>query len=344
MHDYKGCLHVHSTYSDGHATVPEILDAARDARLDYVVLTDHATLGARDDGLAGWHNGVLLDVGAELEAGGHHCLALGLEDLSGVARPEGMGATFASISARGGLAFVVHPHPVHKPLFDVWVPGWTDWGMDGYAGLEVWPYMHDWIRHLHPWNLFSHCRDPDRWVRGPEPDILGRWDAVGKKRRVVGIGSLDNHAKRIPFKRWGPALLEVLPHRATFCTVRTHVVSEQPFSGDAAADTRLLHRLLAQGQCYFSYDLLADASGFHFEAQQGTVTLRMGSETAAGKDVTFRVSCPFPACIRLLRDGEAIAVVQGQELGVTANSPGVYRVEATLGGRPWIFSNPIYLR
>ncbi|HUT36586.1 MAG TPA: PHP domain-containing protein [Planctomycetota bacterium] len=344
MHDYKGCLHIHSTFSDGHAAVPEILDAARDAGLDYIVLTDHATLQARADGFGGWHDGVLLDVGAELDAGHHHCLALGLEDLDGVLRPGGTEATLNAIRQRGGLVFVVHPRPVHKPLFDVWVPGWTDWHLDAFHGLEIWPYMHDWIRRLHPWNLLSHCRRPERWVEGPDRDILGHWDAVGRRRRVVGIGSLDNHAKRVPFRRWGLALLEVLPHGYVFRTVRTHVVSPQPFCGEAAADLRLLHGLLAQGRCYVSYDLLADATGFRFEGRRAGDVLQMGDEAPAGEPVELRATCPAEADLRLMRDGTPVAAARGRELVATAPGPGVYRVEAFLDSRPWVFSNPIYLR
>jgi len=345
MHDYKGCLHIHSTYSDGHSAVGEILAAAREAGLDYIVLTDHDTLAARDDGLAGWHDGVLLDVGAELEAGDHHCIALGLHHLDGVAGAPTIEAAFEAIRRRGGLAFVVHPVPVHKPLFDACVPGWTDWHLDGFHGLEIWPYMHDWIRDLHLWNFPSHYRHPDRWIKGPDAEVLRRWDEVGRRRRVVGIGALDNHAKRVPFRRLGLAFLEVFSHRRAFATVRTHVLSPEPFTGRADEDAATLHRLLAAGRCYVSYDLLADATGFVFEAVRGETTVPMGAEVKArGGALHFRVEAPVAAELRLLRDGGAVAAARGRELAAADDRPGVYRVEATLGGRPWVFSNPIYVR
>jgi len=342
--DYKGCLHIHSSYSDGHRSVGEILDAARDAGLDYVVLTDHRTLQARDEGLEGWHDGVLLAVGAELAAGHHHCMALGLESLEGTDAHRTVAEQLSALKRDRGLVFVVHPRPVHKPLFDLWVPGWTDWHLDTFDGIEIWPYLHDWIRDLHLWNFLSHCRDPQRWITGPEPDLLARWDEVGRRRRVVGIGSLDNHAKRLPFRRLGLTLLEILPHAYAFRTVRTHVLAPEPFSGDAGEDLARLHRLLALGRCYVSYDLLHDATGFCFEADRGGVDVAMGDEVPAGEPVAFRVACPADADLRLLRDGAPIARAQGRELAAADAAPGVYRVEAFLDGRPWIFSNPIYLR
>jgi len=344
LHDYKGCLHIHSTYSDGHYSVPEILDAARDAGLDYVVLADHTTLEAREDGFQGWHDGVLLAVGVELLAGHHHCMALGLEDLDGADRRTATPEKLDAIKRHGAAVFVVHPRPVHKPLFDVWVPGWTDWHLETFDGLEIWPYLHDWISDLHPWNFLSHYRHPDRWIKGPDPAVLRQWDAIGHRRPVAGIGSLDNHAKRFPFKRRGPVLFEIFPHRYAFRTVRTHVLSPEPFSGRAREDIPRLYRLLASGRCYVSYDLLADATGFRFEAARAGLAVEMGDEIPAGDPAEFRAVCPADAALRLLRDGEPVAAAHGRELLASGREPGVYRVEARLGGRPWIFSNPIYLR
>ena len=46
----------------------------------------------------------------------------------------------------------------------------------------------------------------------------------------------------------------------------------------------------------------------------------------------------------MLRDGVRIEAKTASELATEVNGPGVYRVEVKLGGRPWVFSNPIYLR
>ena len=67
LHDHAGVIHLHSAYSfDGHVDVREIVRAARDCRLDFLMLTDHGTLRARDEGLEGWHDGLLLIVGEEI--------------------------------------------------------------------------------------------------------------------------------------------------------------------------------------------------------------------------------------------------------------------------------------
>jgi hypothetical protein len=57
---------------------------------------------------------------------------------------------------------------------------------------------------------------------------------------------------------------------------------------------------------------------------------------------------PLECRIRLLREGKVIAETSGDTLAYTVEIRGIYRVEAWLyidgEPRPWIYSNPIYLR
>ena len=349
LRDYKGCLHVHSTDSDGDRSIPHIIAAARDAGLDFIVLTDHVPLPLNPQRPDGWQDGVLVAVGLELRAAGEHCVVLGPEPAqlarhTNVLDHDEAIDRLQQIRAGGALVFVAHPRTVRKRLFHLGPPGWTDWDLDIYDGIEIWPYMHDWIRDLKLRNFLSHVREPDRWITGPEPDVLRHWDQAGARRRCVAVGALDNHARRIPFRRWGPALLEIFPHRQCFQTVRTHVLAPQPFTGDAAADLPALYALLAQGRSYVSYDLLADATGFTFAAERQGRPILMGDEAPAGSPLDFRARCPVDAALTLLRDGQPIARATGRELAARADQPGVYRIEARLDNRPWLFSNPIYLR
>jgi hypothetical protein len=53
--------------------------------------------------------------------------------------------------------------------------------------------------------------------------------------------------------------------------------------------------------------------------------------------------------IRIIKDGTLFKTGYGDELSLEITDRGVYRVEAfreiaLFGWRPWIFSNPIYLR
>ncbi|HEU0039407.1 MAG TPA: histidinol phosphatase, partial [Verrucomicrobiae bacterium] len=74
----------------------------------------------------------------------------------------------------------------------------------------------------------------------------------------------------------------------------------------------------------------------------------MGDEAKfeAGQKLLARF--PVAARIRLLRNGKVIADLERDQLEHSLEGPGVYRVEGWLKldgeDRPWIYSNPIYVR
>ncbi|MDQ4048785.1 MAG: PHP domain-containing protein, partial [Actinomycetota bacterium] len=80
LHDLACVVHLHSTYSDGTGTVPEIARAAERAGADVVLLTDHDTLEARRRGEEGHHGRVLVLVGHEISPPNkNHMLAFDTE-------------------------------------------------------------------------------------------------------------------------------------------------------------------------------------------------------------------------------------------------------------------------
>src|ERR1044072_1856115 len=106
--DISSVVHVHSTYSHGTATVPDLLSAGRTPGADPVPHPAHATPGPRRDGWEGMHDGVFLLVGIEISPKQGHYLAFGVdEELSHVGRTAVEIA--AAARAAGGIAFAAHP-------------------------------------------------------------------------------------------------------------------------------------------------------------------------------------------------------------------------------------------
>ncbi|MCX5671383.1 MAG: hypothetical protein NTU94_08715 [Planctomycetota bacterium] len=58
----------------------------------------------------------------------------------------------------------------------------------------------------------------------------------------------------------------------------------------------------------------------------------------------LRVHSPAPAALSLLRNGAVMDWTTGTDLEHRAEEAGVYRVEARFEGRPWVYTNPVYLR
>lgn len=107
----KADLHLHTTYSDGTATVEQLLaHVAARTDLRVIAITDHDTIaGARWARELAARRGAAVEVivGEEVSSAEGHIVGLWLREPV----PPGMSAaaTVAAIHAQGGLAFAAHP-------------------------------------------------------------------------------------------------------------------------------------------------------------------------------------------------------------------------------------------
>jgi len=343
-------IHVHSTYSDGTATIEELLDAAGESAVDALLLTDHDTLGARRDGWEGRHDGVLLLVGVEVSPKQGHYLAFGVErEISHQGRSPRQIAE--AVRAAGGVGFAAHPfsrggHMLLPSLARriVLPHGWPaldeEGGMDG---LELWSCLTDAAEAWRtPAEAARWLRDPERAVaQGPPAHHLEIWDRLSARRRVPAIGGLDDHQRGIRIRG---RVRSPVAHGRTFALLRTHLLCDEPLSGALEADRASLLAALRAGAAWLHCPFVAPAQGARLwaEGAGGGATL-MGSEMPAGQ-AALRVRLPARAEVRLLRDGRPVKEAHTAKLDLPVADPGAYRVEARIDGRLWLLSNPIHLR
>ena len=341
-HDLTCVVHVHSTYSDGTGTVPEIAAAAARNGVDVVLLTDHDTLAARRAGEERWHGSTLVLVGEEVSPRGRdHFLAFGIE--KEVKRGLPSAGICAAAKEQGGFGFAAHPWSAGSQV--VKRPGampWTDIDCEGLEGLEVWSFVTDTLESLKSVReIAGFLRNPARTLDHPPAQNVSEWDRLGARRRVVGIAGIDAH--QIGIRVRGHVPVKLMSYARSFRFLHTHVLCEEPPSGDVDHDRDQVYSALRAGRCYMAVDSLAPARGFTFGAEG----LPMGAEAPASA-VTLTARTPRPAALRLLRDGVEIARGDGASLEHEVSEPGVYRVEARLTAhgrdRTWILSNPVYLR
>ncbi|HEX6460782.1 MAG TPA: CehA/McbA family metallohydrolase [Thermoleophilaceae bacterium] len=345
-HDLAAAVHVHSTYSDGTATVEEIVEAAADAEADAVIVTDHDTMQAKGDGHEGWHNGVLLLVGLEISPKGGHFLAFGLDraiEHAGRSERE----ICEAVKAAGGLGFPAHPFSEGSRISRTIAPPhpWSELDGCSVTGIELWSLVTEAAERCRtPRELARFIRRPDRVVDHPPERNMREWDRLCRKRRVVGIGGLDAHQSglRLP----GGHVLSPMPHSRFFRMLRTHVLCDARPNGELAHDRSLVLEALREGRCFLGRDSLASTRGFRFYATGTDDAVWMGDERPAG-EWTLHVRVPQPAAVVVMRDGQPLHEADNS-FDLDVAEPGVYRAEArlTVDGRPrtWIVSNPIYLR
>ncbi len=347
LKDYKGACHIHTKYSDGTIPIPDVIISAQDADLDFIILSDHNTLLPKHDGWEGWHDDLLVIVGMEVSPRrSGHFLALNMHPLNGK-RSADLGKyrhmtsrdCLDDVTGNGGTAFIVHPLGKKKIVFNINLQSWHDWKQNGFAGIEIWSYLHDWIDDLKLSNLWHFYKHPNLQIKGPDPKLLSLWDRLGQKRKVVGISGLDAHLRRIPLVK-----IPIFTYKELFKTIRTHVLidGELAKSDEAIQSIYNAHK---EGRCYISFDLLADATGFTFVADSGNKIYHMGDEIFnIENEIRFSIKSPHPATIRLLRNGKIHKESKGTSLETSSTEKGVFRVEAYIENRPWVFTNPIYVR
>lgn len=314
FNDYPGVIHVHGEAShDSQGSLRKITEDARQGRCRFLVMTDHDSLAwKRFEGL---HEGLLLLVGNEVSTDDGHLLVL--DD--------------------GAYAVIAHPTLSKKP--------WTAWPpAPGIAGMEVYNVFADAYDESWPMLLlklllvYPFFPNSALAIAVDRPaQALDRWDGLLQERPFVGLAGSDAHGSLKLLWR------NLDSYAAIFAVVRTHVLAE-----DLTATA--VHEALRGGRCYLSFDAWRDATGFAFLAHRGQRRHTMGEVLPAGVPTLFSVETPAAAHIALLRDGRRIKVKHGRRLIHADDRPGVYRVEVSLRPagslwlKPWIISNPIYIR
>jgi hypothetical protein len=140
------------------------------------------------------------------------------------------------------------------------------------------------------------------------------------------------------------ARLDFDPYYRSFRNSSTHVLA--PRLNEPA-----IRAALKAGHAFVAHDWMCDATGFRFDAldANGNRVAILGDEVRWSSGLNLTAKLPAPGYVRLLRHGEEIAHAEDATSFESAvKGPGVYRLEAWLEldgeHRPWIYSNPIYVR
>jgi hypothetical protein len=180
---------------------------------------------------------------------------------------------------------------------------------------------------------------------------LKKWDQALAQRKLTAVGGNDAHSNiGISLKDGsGKTLVGVQldPYEVSFRLVRLHALIEKnrPVDGPSVMNA------VRTGHCFIGFDFLGDTSGFSFEAESEGQKKIQGDVIALQPDTRLRVRTPVSSRIVVFKDGAVFldeTGVNSKELTLTER--GIYRVEVYLpqlgavGQKPWIISNPIYVR
>lgn len=378
--EFRGVLHTHSNLShDSEVPFPDILEAVKAARLDFIALSDHCRIDGRADFNAQWrglHEGRLFLPGFEMKDG---FMPIGVRPgimLSNRTEP----ATLArQIAEQGGLLFFAHPENPRR------------WDLPELAGMEIYNLHADFkrmggsvtgtLRMRLPDLLLNLRRFPDhvhRLAFQRPTEFLRRWDELNRERHITGIAGNDCHRNvglRIVATAEGnlrvddtsPRVLREIrlnwlsrplarllfgplePGRLLFHLQldpyeRSARYVNTHVLAESLTEPALLEALRA-GRVFVGFDMMADSSGFRWFASDGGRKTVMGESCALSAGTRLHALAPIPCRFTLVHNGRVIARQIGRSAEWTPATPGKYRVEAELdvAGEwvPWIYANPI---
>jgi hypothetical protein len=320
--ELRGAWHVHTTRSDGRGSIDDVVRAARQAGLQFVVLADHNGLFPQD---GGYRDGVLVLNATEISSRFGHVVGVGLP--RALTRAEKDGDAFAVVEALGGRTVVAHPLHPRRPF--------QGWGASRAAGLEV-------ASNDSFWGAVVAGRRVDRivyallalpWDRAQavlafydRPGAeLALYDVLSRERAQALLCSADAHGY--------PS------YRAAFEAFSMHV--SLTLTGDAKIDSARVAEALLAGRATCVFDGVAPGWG---------VSL---TRSGAGARAELVLSAPRePTDVSVYRDGTLVHAGPARASGSGAYricgsggpvpcGPGLWRVEGRLDERPWLFTNPV---
>jgi hypothetical protein len=377
--DVRALLHVHSSFShDSRGTIDEIIKAAKEAGVRVIMFSEHPanTYDYIIDGHRGEKDGVLLIPGAETEgflAYPRHSIQKEKTD-----SPQ----EFADlVRSTGGLVFVCHLE--ERMDWEIANVTGTEIYNTHADFKEETRFVEALRAPLTMFSLVASVKKYPQEVFGAlldyPADYLKRYDQLCQAAPHTGVSANDAHhnqgyrakvlddgkvlvedilgekvalldPEKLPAiklltagKKAGDLILDLDldPYVCSFRHVSTHLLLDD-------VNEASVRQALSEGRAYVAFDWIADPTGFVYQAVQGADNWPIGSEVSFGEGLRLRAEAPLEGQFKLVRDGNVVAEQIASAIDLPVEGPGVYRVEVWLElageNRPWILTNPIYVR
>ncbi|MDW7651310.1 MAG: CehA/McbA family metallohydrolase [Bacillota bacterium] len=344
MYSCLGNIHIHSAYSDGTSSIPQIAKEAAEAGLHYIIITDHNTLTGL--GEEGYYDNVLVLCGSEINMQKNHYLALNIKKEI-PPNDDNPQQVIDAVNSQNGLGFIAHPYEKGSPLV---LKGktypWTDWDATDFAGIEVWNWSSQWRDGAQniPCGLYYAYLNPAGPITGPHPQAMARFDEITQTKKITAIAGSDAHNWPI---RYGPVRRDIFPYGYLFRTACNNLLLQEPLSRDVSTAKSQIYNALRHGRSFIVNRLLGDADGFAFTATSKETEYHIGNDVPLNDMTVLNIQCPDKhsgnLSFRIFQNGSILDEINRCSVSVRVYEPGTYRLEVRQRSKPWIFTNPIYI-
>ncbi|MGH9322287.1 MAG: PHP domain-containing protein [Vicinamibacteria bacterium] len=318
-----GAFHVHSTFSDGLSPIEEIARAAREARVDFVMLSDHGPPHAEATTLEKTLEGVRFIGGSEVALPDGHLIVSDIDELPLYTLPPYPPEAVADVARWGGMSIVTYPE---DPVY-----GWGYWN-EGFVpdGIEI-LNVTSYFRAGSPWRKLSWALfslfNPRYYISGFEAPTfaLEKWDRLLERGEVHGFYANNAHGG---FPLTEKRTIAVPSYRTALGYVGLGVDRRHREAPEEA---------IRRGEFFSLVRAAGEPERFEFLEKGGSLDVRLEG-------------APPGARIDVKRNGEVMASTKSGELRFETSEAGAYRAEVYLEHHPllgsdvpWILSNAIFL-
>lgn len=350
MFNYEtiGNIHIHSTFSDGSATYDQIAEKAAVAGLDFICINDHDyMLKSLNLDREGFYGKIPLLIGLEFGKAHNHYLTFDIKELfkSDGLRPQEI---IDEVKRQGAMGFLAHPFEKGMPFNEKSKAyTWDDLSATGFTGICIWNFSSRWKERVKSvFHALFLLKFRSQMLKGPSRETMSFYDELCMHGKVVAVGGSDAHG---PVLRWWRFNIRPLPYESLFKAINIHIFLKKKIFKEFKAAKEDIYDAMREGRLFIANDDIHPARGFRYNYVSDD-----GSDLNMGEEGIFYpgnliVESPVKGDIRLFKDGAMVKRIAGTEAVFPVTEKGVYRIEVyrrlmVFGLRPWIFTNPIYLR
>ena len=331
-----GAIHIHSVYSDGTGDIESISKAAKNAGLDWIIVTDHNSFEIEE----GIYNGVYVIKGEEISPKDeNHYLALGINKY--IQPNVNAKHNIEAVKLNGGFGFAAHADESdfrrnsHQPI------KWTNKNITP-DGVEIWNWFSEWADNLNDRNIFSLAYAylfKHNLVKEANATTIKWWDKLNNTsdKIIPAIGGIDAHALKIK----GYVIpVTIFPYQDMFKTIVNVISSNKPFAKDfETRKTQILEAIKTGRNLIINRVVSKEIPIFKISNKNQTVT--NGESISLDNETLLNVQTKKKGSIKIFHNGKEIKSVISNSIKMLLNEVGKYRVEIKFAKRGFAYSNPI---
>ena len=331
-----GAIHIHSVYSDGTGDIESISKAAKNAGLDWIIVTDHNSFEIEE----GIYNGVYVIKGEEISPKDeNHYLALGINKY--IQPNVNAKHNIEAVKLNGGFGFAAHADESdyrrnsHQPI------KWTNKNITP-DGVEIWNWFSEWADNLNDRNIFSLAYAylfKHNLVKEANATTIKWWDKLNNTsdKIIPAIGGIDVHALKIK----GYVIpVTIFPYQDMFKTIVNVISSNKPFAKDfETRKTQILEAIKAGRNLIINRVVSKEIPIFKISNKNQAVN--SGESISLDNETLLNVQTKKKGSIKIFHNGKEIKSVISNSIKMLLNEVGKYRVEIKFAKRGFAYSNPI---